>query len=64
MGENRSSLVYLDTGLAPVPEKSLADFSAYSGLPWRCEEIKLDNMLALLLAAERDAENYVMSGEK
>ena len=55
MGENRGVLVYLDTGLVPVPEKHLAAFSAYSGLPWRTETVSLDNMLAILLAARDEA---------
>lgn len=57
MGENRSVLVYLDSGLVPVPEEQLAAFSAYSGLPWRIEKINLEPMLAALLAAQAGAEN-------
>jgi len=56
MGENRGVLVYLDSGLVPVPEQQLAAFSAYSGLPWRVEKVNLDCMLATLLAAQAGAE--------
>ena len=55
MGENRGVLVYLDSGLAPVPESHMAAFSAYSGLPWRVETVTLDCMLAALLEAQSRA---------
>lgn len=58
MGENRGVLVYLDSGLVPVPEQQLAAFSAYSGLPWRVEKVSLDCMLAALLAAQAGAEEF------
>ncbi len=56
MGENRGVLVYLDTGLSPVPELHLAAFSAYTGLPWRIEMVTLDCMLAALLEAQTGAK--------
>ncbi len=55
MGENRGVLVYLDTGLVPVPERHLAEFSSYTGLPWRVETVSLDTMLATLLEAQAAA---------
>lgn len=55
MGENRSVLVYLDIGLVPVPEQQMAEFSAYSGLPWRVEKVSLDCMLEALLEAQTQA---------
>jgi hypothetical protein len=55
MQENRSVLVYLDTGLTPVPELQMAAFAEYTGLQWRVERVALDHLLALLLAAEQDA---------
>jgi len=54
MGENRKVLVYLDTGLVPVPTNELAEFSAYSGLPWRTETVSLEALLAALLAARAE----------
>ena len=58
MGENRGVLVYLDSGLAPVPVQHLANFSAYSGLPWRVETVTLDCMLATLLEAKAGAKIF------
>jgi hypothetical protein len=55
MRENRAELVYLDTGLVPVPREELAAFAAYTGLPWRVEPVSLDHLLALLLEAEAAA---------
>ena len=55
MGENRGVLVYLDTGLVPVPEQQLMEFASYTGLPWRVETVSLDTMLASLLAAQTQA---------
>lgn len=54
MGENRKVLVYLDTGLVPVPNSELAEFSVYSGLPWRTETVSLDALLAALLTARAE----------
>jgi hypothetical protein len=55
IGENRKVLVYLDTGLIPVPEMHLRAFSSYTGLPWRVDAVSLDAMLATLLAARAKA---------
>ncbi|TGU70328.1 DUF1638 domain-containing protein [Geomonas terrae] len=52
LGEHRSVLVYLDTGIVPVPERQMEAFSAYSGLPWRVERVRLETALAGLLEAE------------
>lgn len=57
MGDNRGVLVYLDTGLVPVPEQQLQEFSTYTGLPWRIEAVSLDNMLAALRSARAEALN-------
>ncbi len=56
MRETRSVLVYLDTGLAPVPAQEMAAFSAYSGLPWQVEVVNLEIMLSQLLAAQNEAQ--------
>ena len=55
MRETRGVLVYLDTGLIPVPEQELAAFSAYSGLPWQVEAVSLETMLSQLLTAQSEA---------
>jgi hypothetical protein len=52
MRENRRELVYLDTGLVPVPRAQLDGCADYSGLPWRVESVTLDHLLKLLLEAE------------
>jgi hypothetical protein len=55
MREHRRELVYLNTGLAPVPQAALAECAAYTGLPCRIESVGLDHLLALLLEAESTA---------
>ena len=62
MGENRGALVYLDTGLVPVPTLQLEGFASYAGLPWRVEEVSLDDMLGSLLAARAEAGNLPAAG--
>ena len=52
MRDNREELVYLDTGLAPVPQEMLADCAAYTGLPLRIEQVSLDHLLEMLLEAQ------------
>ena len=56
MGENRGVLVYLDTGLVPVPQQDLQEFSDYSGLPWRVDSVGLEMLLQALLVAEAGAQ--------
>lgn len=55
MQEHRGELVYLDTGLVPVPREELQGCAAYTGLPWRVEPVGLDHLLTLLLQAEAAA---------
>ncbi|HBA87586.1 MAG TPA: hypothetical protein DCZ75_06220 [Geobacter sp.] len=55
MGENRGALVYLDTGITPAPREELAEFSEYTGLPWRVEAVTLEPALAELLKAQARA---------
>ena len=62
MGDNRRELVYLDTGLVPVPELHLLEFSSYTGLAWRVEKTLLDNMLKTLVVT-REAACVLMSHE-
>lgn len=51
LGEHRAVLVYLDTGIVPVPAPDMEAFSAYAGLPWRVELVPLDTALTGLLEA-------------
>jgi hypothetical protein len=63
MGDNRGSLVYLDTGLAPVPRQALADCAAYTGLPLRVERVSLESLLKILLEAQSSAPLQKSEGE-
>jgi hypothetical protein len=51
MQEMHNKLVYLDTGLAPVPEGTLAECAEYCGLPYEVRPVSLD----LLHTAIEDA---------
>jgi hypothetical protein len=62
IGENRRVLVYLDTGLAPVPEEHLKAFSSYTGLPWRVDTVALDAMLSSLLSTRAGACSELSEG--
>jgi hypothetical protein len=55
MREHRRELVYVDTGLTPVPRDTLAACSDYTGLPWRVEPVTLDHLRGRLLEAEAEA---------
>jgi len=63
MGDNRGVLVYLDTGLLPVPEQQLQEFSSYTGLPWRIDAVSLDTLLATLLEAREEACSHRLHEE-
>jgi hypothetical protein len=55
MRDSRGELVYLDTGLSPIPHAVLADCAAYAGLACRIESVGLDHLLSLLLDADDKA---------
>lgn len=57
MRDNRGQLVYLDTGLCPIPHADLADCAAYAGLTYRIETVGLDHFLTLLLDAVAAAQS-------
>ncbi len=44
MGEMHSKLMYLDTGIIPIPEKELKDCSIYCGLPFVVKKISLNEL--------------------
>jgi len=54
--ESHRKLVYLNTGVAPVPHEHLADCSAYFGLPVEVLDVSLDSMRLLLEQTERAGE--------
>lgn len=53
--DHHRSLVYLDTGLVPMPRRALQECSDSLGLPWRVEAVALDGLLTGLLEAEARA---------
>jgi hypothetical protein len=55
MRDTRRELVYLDTGLCPVPEAALLECSRFAGLPTRVEKAPLDHLLRYLTEAEARA---------
>ncbi len=48
MEDMHTKLLYLDTGLVPVPENLLTDMSDYTGLPWEVMKVSLDTLLETL----------------
>ncbi len=51
MQEMHSKLVFLDTGLTPVPEKALIEFSEYCGLPWEVRRVSPERLLQNIRAS-------------
>ena len=51
MQDMHTRLVYLDTGLAPVPQAELDELSEYAGLPVEILPTSLEHLLASLKAA-------------
>jgi hypothetical protein len=51
MRENRGSLVYLDTGVSPVPEKTLSEISGFFGMPVTTVSITLDHLRRIVESA-------------
>ncbi|MBS1251658.1 MAG: hypothetical protein MAG451_00691 [Anaerolineales bacterium] len=50
MDEMHTRLLYLDTGIMPVPEKHLQAVSAYTGLPWEVVTVESDHLLDAILS--------------
>jgi len=55
MQEHRKELIYLDTGIIPVPLSVIRECSDYTSLPWSVEKITLMHFLRLLTDAEEIA---------
>lgn len=51
MGELHTRLIYLDTGVMPVPRAELAACAAFCGLPLEVRPVALDHLRATLTAA-------------
>jgi hypothetical protein len=44
MGDMHRTLVYLDTGIMPVPVVDMADCAEYCGLPWEVLPVSLEHL--------------------
>jgi hypothetical protein len=58
MQELHSKLIYLDTGILPVPHAELQEASEYMGLPVEILPVSLDPLLASLNQAARSANRH------
>ena len=56
MQENQSRLVYLDTGLIPVPEKTLVEIAEYFCMPMDVVAVSLDQLRESILSAVQQLE--------
>lgn len=62
--DNRGTVVYLDTGLVPIPEKELNACAEYIGLPIQMEQVGLEHLLEELNNAELVARKSLDKGGK
>jgi len=58
MQEMHSRMIYLDTGLVPVPHAALEEASEFLGLPVEILPVSLDPLLASLQQAARSAHHH------
>lgn len=58
MREMHTRLIYLDTGLMPVPGEALEEASAFLGLPLEIMEVSLEPLLDSLNQAARNAHHH------
>jgi len=58
MQEMHTRLIYLDTGLIPVPQEALAEASEFLGLPVEILPVSLDPLLASLKQAAQAADRH------
>ncbi len=49
MNEMHSKIIYIDTGVQSIPEKTLVDISAFCGLSVEIHEVGLDNLLSVVI---------------
>lgn len=57
MGEMHSKLIYLDTGVTPIPEKTLAAASKFCGLPVEIMKVDLNQLLKVIIDATRNVKD-------
>jgi hypothetical protein len=48
MRDSHRKLLYLDTGVAPIPERGLRSVASYCGLPWEVLPVSLDALRAVI----------------
>lgn len=53
MKEMHTKLIYLDTGLFPVPESHLDEISGYTGLPVEIMQVSLDQLMVAIKNVEK-----------
>ena len=53
MNDMITKLIYLETGLFPIPESHLDEISVYSGLPVEIMQVSLDQLMAAIKNAEK-----------
>jgi hypothetical protein len=56
MQENQSRLIYIDSGLIPVPEKTLFEISEYFSMPMDIVSVSLDQLRETVLSAVKNLE--------
>ena len=56
MQENSHSLVYLHTGLCPIPEKTISEISTFFAMPVRITEVPLDHLRMAVQSALKRIE--------
>jgi len=56
MREMHTQLLYLDTGVIPVPDEILNGVSAFTGLPWEARPVTPEPLLRALRAALKELE--------
>lgn len=54
MKEMHQKLIYLDTGVTPVPNQLLLEIAAFTGLPVEIATVKLDQLLASVQEAVKE----------
>ncbi|MFQ5435841.1 MAG: DUF1638 domain-containing protein, partial [Anaerolineae bacterium] len=59
MGEMHTRLLYLDTGIMPLPQKHLRAVSDYTGLPWEVMAVAPDQLLDGILNKLKELNNDV-----
>jgi hypothetical protein len=62
MQENRNSLVYLDTGISPVPEKEIQEIAVFFGMPVQIIPVSLKYLQETVASALKRLEGIIIHG--